>query len=53
MFDIRTQTETYVKNDVRVAVVELAVEIFRPVTHLEFLCDYIHTCILINYINKL
>jgi len=53
MFDIRTQTKTYVENDVRVAVVKLAVEIFRPVTHLEFLRDYIDTCILINYINKL
>ena len=28
---------THVENDVRVAIVELAVEIFRPVGHLELL----------------
>jgi len=32
-----TLEETYVKNDVRVTIVEFAVQIFRPVADLEFL----------------
>jgi len=40
IFDVRKQNKrekTYVKNYVRVAIVELAILIFRPVAHLEFL----------------